>query len=319
MIFIDAYTSWCGPCKWMVKEVFTKDEVADYYNKHFVCVKYDVEKDKAIPMNNPYGINSYPTFLYLTPDGQVVHKTVGSCKPGEFVGLGERAADKDHNLSGLERRYRAGENSPALLKEYTGVLLAAGSGGADRIAGEYMSGLSDKEFFSEENWGMIDDLSDPTAYPLLKARQSRNRFYRVVEPASVDTKLKGTFMKNIIPYLEKEPADVLDGRGHELVRLMQATGDETYFLHILLTRECRAKGEYGSLLDQMKSVCRYNILKKQTPAYCSTALKHFSDCRDKAVIHDVVAWLDGLCENEYYTPDFKASLQQSRKTLNDML
>lgn len=35
MIFVDAYTTWCGPCKWMAKTVFTNDTVADYYNATF--------------------------------------------------------------------------------------------------------------------------------------------------------------------------------------------------------------------------------------------------------------------------------------------
>ena len=32
LIFVDCYTSWCGPCKMLAKDVFTRDEVADYFN-----------------------------------------------------------------------------------------------------------------------------------------------------------------------------------------------------------------------------------------------------------------------------------------------
>ena len=45
LIFVDCYTSWCGPCKMLAKDVFTRDEVADYFNANFVCAKYDMEKD----------------------------------------------------------------------------------------------------------------------------------------------------------------------------------------------------------------------------------------------------------------------------------
>lgn len=319
MIFIDAYTSWCGPCKLMVKEVFTRDEVADYYNKHFVCIKYDVEKEKAIPMNNRYGINCYPTFLYLTPEGEVVHKVVGSCKPDDFIARAEKAADPQQNLSGLEKRYRAGEHDRTLLKQYSQALLDAFSTDSDKIAGEYMIGLSEEEFFSEENWELISMLNDPTAYPLLKARQNRHRFYGVIEPTVVDNKLKGTFMQHIIPYLEKEPAEVPDERGQELIRLMQATNDESYLLNLLLARDYKARGEFGLLLEQMKTICKCNILKKQTSAFCTMALKYLSDCRDKAVIRETLAWLDEMCRNEYYATGFKSLLQQNRKTLNGIL
>lgn len=34
MIFVDVYTDWCGPCKYMDKFVFTEQTVADKYNTH---------------------------------------------------------------------------------------------------------------------------------------------------------------------------------------------------------------------------------------------------------------------------------------------
>ena len=32
IIYLDCYTTWCGPCKWMAKNVFTNDTAADFYN-----------------------------------------------------------------------------------------------------------------------------------------------------------------------------------------------------------------------------------------------------------------------------------------------
>ncbi|MDZ7846006.1 MAG: thioredoxin family protein [Owenweeksia sp.] len=48
-IFMDCYTTWCGPCKWMSANIFTQQEVGDYYNENYVCVKFDMEKVKAEP------------------------------------------------------------------------------------------------------------------------------------------------------------------------------------------------------------------------------------------------------------------------------
>ena len=44
-IFVDCYTSWCGPCKMLATDVFTRDDVGLFLNDKFVNVKYDVEKD----------------------------------------------------------------------------------------------------------------------------------------------------------------------------------------------------------------------------------------------------------------------------------
>lgn len=45
LVFMDCYTSWCGPCKALARDVFTNDTVGDFFNKHFVCVKVDMEKE----------------------------------------------------------------------------------------------------------------------------------------------------------------------------------------------------------------------------------------------------------------------------------
>ena len=47
-IFVDAYAVWCGPCKWMAKEVFTDAKVGETYNKQFVSYKFDMEKGEGL-------------------------------------------------------------------------------------------------------------------------------------------------------------------------------------------------------------------------------------------------------------------------------
>lgn len=52
LVFMDCYTSWCGPCKNMLKNVFTLPEAGEFMNAHFVCVKYDMEKGEGIGLKN---------------------------------------------------------------------------------------------------------------------------------------------------------------------------------------------------------------------------------------------------------------------------
>ena len=44
LIFMDCYTVWCGPCKGLAQDVFPQKQVGDFFNAHFVNVKYDMEK-----------------------------------------------------------------------------------------------------------------------------------------------------------------------------------------------------------------------------------------------------------------------------------
>ena len=42
IIFVDAYTTWCGPCKRMAKMVFPQAVVGDYFNANLLCQDFDV-------------------------------------------------------------------------------------------------------------------------------------------------------------------------------------------------------------------------------------------------------------------------------------
>ena len=44
LIFVDMYTTWCGPCKAMDKHVFTNAGVGDKFNAAFINYKIDAEK-----------------------------------------------------------------------------------------------------------------------------------------------------------------------------------------------------------------------------------------------------------------------------------
>ncbi len=42
-IFMDVYTSWCGPCRMLEAKTFKNPDVAKYINEHFYAVKFNAE------------------------------------------------------------------------------------------------------------------------------------------------------------------------------------------------------------------------------------------------------------------------------------
>lgn len=91
-IFIDFYTQWCGPCLMMAEEVFILPEVYSFYNSNFVNAKIDAEVGEGIELAKKYGINSYPTYLFIDPvTEEPLHRSSGRQEPSLFVYTGQSA------------------------------------------------------------------------------------------------------------------------------------------------------------------------------------------------------------------------------------
>ncbi|MGH7942468.1 MAG: thioredoxin family protein [Limisphaerales bacterium] len=84
-------SDWCGWCKKLDKDTFSKREFADYAQKNLVLVQLDFPMNKPQPdelkaanavLAKKYNIQGYPTLIALKPDGTVVWTQVGYLEGG---------------------------------------------------------------------------------------------------------------------------------------------------------------------------------------------------------------------------------------------
>lgn len=105
MIFLDCYTSWCGPCKMMARDVFTLPEVGEYFNSTFVNIKIDMEKGEGPELAKKYKVTGYPTFLILDGDGKEIARVVGGNYPKPFIKSVQYAIDPTKQPAYLKAQY----------------------------------------------------------------------------------------------------------------------------------------------------------------------------------------------------------------------
>lgn len=150
MIFVDAYTTWCGPCKKMSREIFPDKMVGEFYNASFINVKLDMEKGEGPGLAQKYNVFVYPSLLFLDSDGSLVHRSAGYHDIDQFLDLGEKALDPSRRLSAMEDRYNNGDRSANFLHAYTLARFEIQDGTHGEIAEQYLK--------TQENWAEEDNM-----------------------------------------------------------------------------------------------------------------------------------------------------------------
>ena len=93
-IFVDAYATWCGPCKLLKATTFKNNRVAEFYNSNFINVAMDMEKGQGPELAAQWGLQAYPTLIVFNPKGKPVWGTVGFLKPDDLIKFGVQALNK---------------------------------------------------------------------------------------------------------------------------------------------------------------------------------------------------------------------------------
>lgn len=132
LIFVDCYTTWCKPCRDMDNSVYLKEEVGQLMNEKFISIKVQFDTTKtdtyfsrqwrstARAFAKKYEVREFPTFLFFSPKGRLVHKGVGAMKVEEFCREATNAVNPEFQYFVLRKKFQSGNLSfsrfPYLIK-----------------------------------------------------------------------------------------------------------------------------------------------------------------------------------------------------------
>lgn len=142
IIFVDAYTTWCGPCKRMSAQIFPLQEVGDFYNPNFVNMKLDMESEAGMKFKRKYPVKSYPTFLFIAPDGNTVLQVIGAKPADQFIAVGQEALKKYDGSAQYQVKYDAGDRSYEVVYNLVTALNKGGKSSL-KVANDYLKTQTD--------------------------------------------------------------------------------------------------------------------------------------------------------------------------------
>ena len=129
-LFVDCFTTWCGPCRFMSTQIFPQKEAGNYYNDKFISVKVQLDTTKgdapevkawytdAHNIAKDYHVNAYPTYLIFAPDGHVIHRMLGSTRTvADFLKNTADVFDTSKQYYTLVTEYEQGRHDSAFLRK----------------------------------------------------------------------------------------------------------------------------------------------------------------------------------------------------------
>ena len=199
LIFFDAYTTWCGPCKVMARDVFTRDKVADLFNNKFVNAKYDMEKGEGIALKDKYEVSAYPTYLFINGDGEVVHKIVGSMTANEFINEANKALNPESTMYGLAKSFEASGHSEASAIAYLDAIKKAYESEKMSIVSKmYFDTLEKSTLLDEHNWKLaLKYLNNPSSEAFSYLYNNMSKLKETYKVSEVNNYFQQVFFSSV--------------------------------------------------------------------------------------------------------------------------
>jgi thioredoxin-related protein len=206
-IFVDAYTTWCGPCKRMSKLVFPDERVGTFYNANFISLKLDMEKEDGLNFRRTYPVSAYPTFYYIKPDGEVLLTTKGARQIPDFIALGESALKGFDSSAKYKISYESGNRDYNSVLDYVKALNRSGKP-SNKVVNEYLKTQTDLD--TEENLVFIFEGAsrvDTRAFSYLE--EKKGRIKKLVGPDRLNERIQDAAWETVTMASEYQSPELL--------------------------------------------------------------------------------------------------------------
>lgn len=305
LIFMDCYTSWCGPCKMLAHEVFVNDTVGSFFNRHFTSVKKDMEKGEGPQLARRYQVAAYPTLLFINPDNmEVVYRVTGAHRGAKWlVEAGQKALDPLTNLVGLAAAYARNKQDTTVVDRYLAGLSAASlTARADSVLDEYLAGITNANKCSEATWKMLERyVRNPYSSRFDFMLSNASAFANVVGKGRVNKKMADIYYYAVLDFIKRKripEEQFARKRFDRLTHLLESyDGDKADFLRAELNMvACVQRGDYQRMMDELDQCERRGILASADTRFYFVWLNltYLCESTDKRALKSGLKWADKI-------------------------
>lgn len=319
LIFVDCYTSWCGPCKKLAREVFPQKEVGEYFNANFINVKIDMEKGEGKDLKEQFGVEAFPTMLFINTDGSVAHRVVGYRRADKLIEEGKIAIEGT-GYGAMKKEYDAGNREFKFVNEYMKALKSAGEKvELERVALDILKDIKKQNWLKPNNYALIKTcVSSPDSEPILYINKNKQLFKAVHGSRNVEIQLRNAFSGKAMSFLvEENGKKVIDHEAYLVYIQWMKDNDVEDVESIVSSTNLR----YALLTDDWKRFVKLvekDIKSKGDKMHAQMLWHHAKQinlgCDDLALRKKAQEW----CEKAIETTQSERAKESYRQTMEEL-
>lgn len=343
-IFLDCYATWCGPCKAMDNNIYPSEKVGAAMNGKFIAVKVQFDKtgrdskeiqawyEDAKNIKKKYKVTGLPTYLFFSPEGKIVHRSMGYKDEPVFITLLTDALNPSRQYYTLLSNYQQGKKDYTTMKE---LAIAVNDFGnkelSHTIAADYKKNYLDKltagQLLNKEHIDFISEYAD-----LLHSKDRLFQlFYHQGDQADKISNSPGLSDRLVKSIITKEEIEKKLWQGTKPVTKnpdwakISTTVTKKYNQHYAASIVPEAQISFYRRTKNWKKYVRLKNNKMQQENVIDPyelnedAWAIFSHCNDTSILLKALAWSDQSLQSALATPGNEDVTMQAYDTNANLL
>lgn len=288
MVFLDCYTSWCGPCKMMARDIFPQKKVGDFMNPKFICIKIDMEKGEGPSLTQKFQVSAFPTFIIFNSNAQEIGRFLGGSDADGFIDRVKKASIDNGSID-MDKQWEQGNRDESFLKQY---LTSLGNAYKNQRANDVAEALLDpkaESFASDSASAMIfmRYINNPFSKAFIYTAKHPNDLKKTLGETSVDMKLQSVWRGFVRQVLktdgDKQTLDMdLLNKWVALMEECNVSNRDELRLDVLITANQKTKNwnDYFKYCKEYWNNKNLDVTDLQLCRWCSPLVK---ECQDEKI------------------------------------
>ncbi|MDF2514894.1 MAG: hypothetical protein K0R59_190 [Sphingobacterium sp.] len=307
-IFVDCFTTWCGPCKYMASTIFPQENVGVFFNTNFINLKLQMDQTvadneevkswyaEAKRFEKDYAVAAYPTFLIFNPEGELVHRIIGGDRSGDaFIERAKLGLSPETQQAAVLKKFESTADDAGLARK---VSIMALENSDDKLLKKsldrYIMLVGVDSLFTTENLNLllsrVASVTDPRFKIIMDHKAKVDQLLAGKGTSADDILGAALFAEKIAPLLETDQQIDFE----KLQRSLQKEYPQVDMKSILLFAKAayyKKQKNWPALKDVTnEGLASENRYFTSANALNSSAWAIFEGCDDVACIQAAVAW-----------------------------